>query len=358
VTTQAGPIVVTGAGGFIGGRVVEVLHALQPGRVRALVRRWASAARIGRMPVDIRLCDVTDPTAVRDALRGATAVVHCAVGDRRATVEGTRTVLAAAREEGLARVVHVSTIDVYGHVEGEITEHQPMVRTGAPYGDSKIEAEQACAEYAGLGLPIAILRPTIVYGPFSGSWTIEFAERLLARRWLLPREDCLGLCNLVYVDDLVRAILLSIDSPKAVGDAFNINGPDVPTWWEYFELLAAELGLPPLASPSRKRAVLSGLTMAPVRRTAKFVLRSFPGIVRALHQRSRVAKALMRALESRVRETPTMNEFQLYSRKAHFSAGKAREDLGFRPMVGAKEGVTLSVAWLRHHRYDSPRRAG
>ena len=81
------PILVTGAGGFIGGRVVEVLHGL-PGRsVRASVRRWSSAVRIGRLPVEIVLCDMTDPKQVRTAMEGIGAVVHCAYGDRQATVD-------------------------------------------------------------------------------------------------------------------------------------------------------------------------------------------------------------------------------------------------------------------------------
>src|SRR6266566_699347 len=74
------PILVTGAGGFIGGRVVEVLHGLAGVSVRASVRRWGSAVRIGRLPVDIVLCDITDTAQVRTAMEGIGAVIHCALG--------------------------------------------------------------------------------------------------------------------------------------------------------------------------------------------------------------------------------------------------------------------------------------
>src|SRR4051794_40956687 len=90
-------ILITGAGGFVGGRIVEILHEISPGSVRAGVRRWSSAARIGRLPVEIVACDVRSAESVRAAMTGATAVVHCAHGDESTNVEGTRIVLDEAR---------------------------------------------------------------------------------------------------------------------------------------------------------------------------------------------------------------------------------------------------------------------
>ena len=90
-------ILVTGAGGFIGCRVVEFLHLSGWASPRAGVRRWSSAARLGRLPVDIIQCNVTDPAQVATAVEGVDAIVHCAVGDRSVTVDGTRNLLEAAQ---------------------------------------------------------------------------------------------------------------------------------------------------------------------------------------------------------------------------------------------------------------------
>src|SRR5256885_16351546 len=104
------PILIIGAGGFIGGRVVEMLQGLLGIPVRASVRRWSSAVRIGRLPVEIVLCDMTDADQVRRAMDGVGAVVHCAYGNPAAFVDGTGTVLQSARAAVVDRVVHLSTM--------------------------------------------------------------------------------------------------------------------------------------------------------------------------------------------------------------------------------------------------------
>lgn len=354
---SAAPILVTGAGGFIGGRVVEILHASGAGPVRAAVRRWASAAQIGRLPVDIVQCDVLDPASIAAAAMGVRAIVHCAVGNRAVTVEGTRNVLSAARAAGVERVVHLSTIDVYGKATGVVTESQSLRMTGAAYGDSKIEAESVCREFQAAGLPVTILRPTIVYGPGSGSWTIEFAERLQAGSWMLPETDTSGTCSLVYVDDVVGAVLRALQRAEPISDTFNINGPDSVTWFRYFQALNDAMGLPPLVPASRTRSHLVAAVMSPVRKSAKWALRRFPGLIMGMYQRSALAKRIMKGAEGAIRQSPTAGEFQLYSLVAQYPTEKASRLLGYQPAFGMEEGVALSVEWLAQHGYVR-RRAG
>jgi len=345
-----GKVLVTGGGGFVGGRICEVLHAMGVD-VRAGLRRWGSAARIGRSPVDLALCDVMDPASLDGALEGVSRVVHCAVGDRQVTVEGTRNVLTAAKRARLERVVHISTIDVYGNASGEVAESSPFVVTGKDYGDSKIQAERVCADFIADGLPVAILRPTLIYGPFSESWTIEWASRLQARPWLLSNDDCQGICNLVYVDDVARAVRLALAHEAAVGEAFNVNGPDRPTWQEYFNALAGALNLPPLSPQSKAASHLSAHVMQPVRNLAKFLLAHFEDPIMAVYQRSSLAKKVMLFAENTIKKTPTTGEFDLLTRRASFPTGKAAERLGFEPRIDMATGIGYSVAWLRQHGY-------
>ncbi len=342
-------ILVTGAGGFIGGRVVEALcQHPHLGQVIPSVRRWSTAARLGRYPVNPIRCDLLDPSDVESALEGVDSVIHCAVGGLDATVQGTRNLLEKAVGLGVRRVVHLSTVDVYGRAEGRVAEDHPLELTGREYGDSKIEAEGLCSAFQERGLEVVILRPTIVYGPFSDLWTMEFAERLREGAWLLPRETCQGTCNLVYVDDLVRATLLALDAPGVAGRAYNVNGPDRITWQAYVEALNHGLGYPPLAPPPPASARLRSRVIQPIRALIKGGYLRFEDQVQALYKRSRLARTLIKGVQGGLRRVPSPAEYDLYSREVDFATDRAREELGYTPTVQWKEGVDRSVGWLLH----------
>jgi nucleoside-diphosphate-sugar epimerase len=343
-------ILVTGAGGFIGGRIVEVLHHLSVGPVRAGVRRWSTAARIGRLPIEIVHCDTHSAESVRSAMKDVRAVVHCA-RDSNGKVDGTRIVLEEAQRAGVEQVVHLSSVAVYGHQAGSLSEANAVSPGSDAYGLSKAETEELCEAYGQKGLGITVLRPTIVYGPHSGLWTVEFAQRLLTGEWFLPEKYTQGTCNLVYVDDLVRAVVLSLQTNRAVGQTFIINGAERPTWNQYFHALNDALGLPRLRPASSTRSHLQAALMTPIRKTGKFVLKRFQPVVLRLYQRSSIAKRLMRQAESAIRNAPTAAEFELYSLRVSFEEQKAREVLGYNPAFSMRDGIDLSVAWLRDYRY-------
>jgi len=342
-------VVITGAGGFIGGRMVEAF--LDSGRwtVRAVVRRWSTAARIGRFDVDIGRADVTDAAAMGEILKGASAAVHCARGAPDVNVRGTRALLEAALAAGVKRVVHLSTVAVYGDAEGEITEAHVLEPGASPYGSSKLEAEGVCAEFGERGLEIVILRPTIVYGPFSDLWTIEFAERLRGGPWMLPEEVSSGWCNLVYVDDVVRAAMIALKRAGVAGQAFNINGPERVTWWQYFQALNDAMGLPPLVARPLAASRASALLMQPVRQVAKAALKRFQKPIMALYQRSDAMKRIMKGAESVIRKTPSTGEFKMYSKRVWYDGRRAAEQLGYEAATDMRRGVALSAQWLRHH---------
>ena len=344
-------ILVTGAGGFIGGRVVEVLHRLDAGEVVAGMRRWATGARVGRLPVELVRCDIRDAGQVRDALKGVTHVVHCAVGEHSSTVDGTRTLLAGTKEAGVQRVVHLSTVDVYGAPEGEIDESFPLTSMGKAYGDAKIEAERVCQEAAKDGVPVTILRPTLVHGPFSATWTVAYAQRLQKSPWLVAEADAQGTCNLVYVYDLVGAILAAFDADTEPGAAYNINGPERPTWHEYFTALNAAMGLPPLqvATPTGARA--KAAVVQPFRKTAKVLITHFQPQIMGMAQRSQALRGLMVQAAGPIRTTPAPTEFAVYGRRASYSTEKAEKELGYRPRFPLGEALPLAAAWLKHHGY-------
>jgi nucleoside-diphosphate-sugar epimerase len=342
-----GLVFVTGASGFIGGHVVETLHLTGRRPVRAGFRQWASCARLGRFPLDLQQVDLLDPASIERALAGADAIVHCAQGSRDVIVEGTRNVLDAARRLGIGRVVHLSSCVVYGLAAGDVDESRPLQYTGDPYTDAKIDAEKACQDAVRRGVPVVVLRPPLVYGPWGADWTIKMTRRVIQGMWGPSERHGDGRCNLVYVEDLMRAVLCAMDSDAGVGEAFNVNGPEAITWSDYFRRIRAGLGLPDVRPVPSWRARLKVGVMAPTAAFGSWVRAHHMDTVRAVAARFEPARRAMKLAERLIRGTPSPEEFALFDREVVYRTHKASTVLGWTPRITVDEGLKMTNAWVR-----------
>jgi nucleoside-diphosphate-sugar epimerase len=289
-----------------------------------------------------------DKEQITRAMAGATTVIHCATGLRDVIIQGTHNMLDVGLKLGVRRFVHMSTTEVYGDVSGEIDEKSPFQYTGSEYGDSKIEAEKLCWKFWEDGLPITVIRPSIVYGPFSKDWVIRLASRLQSGNWGIFEGYGEGICNLVYVADIVSGILLAIRNARAVGEAFNLNGPEMITWNQYFQRLNAALGLPELSTINPSGSRLRAAILQPVKSSARFVLNHLESPLKKAYERSRGARAVMQLAEKSIKTTPSFTDLNLYNRNAVYLTSKARDMLGYRPRFDVDAGLQMSVAWLNH----------
>ena len=346
--TSKGKILVTGAGGFIGGRVIEMLHLAGVRSLRAAVRQWASCARIGRFPVEVVKMNLLDDAEMAAAMDGVSEVIHCAKGSREGIVEGTRRLAECAYKSGVSRFIYLSSIAVYGKATGTLEEGMPLAHTGDEYADAKIDAEGICQEFGRKGLPVSILRPTIVYGPHSGLWTEEVIAKLAAGQWGTFGEVGKGKCNLLYVDDLVGAIVACLYDKRAVGQTFNISGPEVVTWNEYFSRIQKDLELPPLREHTKHGSNVRALMMEPVRVVARYVRDHHMGKVKWIAERSRLLKRCIKSAEAGIKGTPSLGEFALWSTDAIYSIERVKATIGFVPRFSIDEGLQLTHQWYRH----------
>ncbi len=228
---------VTGGCGFIGVNLVSRLAGLGA-RVRILdnlsLGKREDVAPLGS---DLRVGDIRDMAALKDACQGMDVVVHLAAHTRvvesishpelnfEINAIGTMNVLRACRDAGVKKVIFAST---GGAILGEQVPpvHEGMVpRPVSPYGASKLVGEAYCSAFCGsFGLNTVALRFSNVYGPFSyhkGSVVAQFFRNLMQEEPLVIYGDGQQTRDFLYVDDLVDAVLLA-DKSETPGEVFQI----------------------------------------------------------------------------------------------------------------------------------------
>lgn len=239
-------ILITGGAGFIGSTLASRL--IDDNRVTVFdsFRRDAlSATGLTDHPnLTVVEGDILDEAALTAAARGHTHVVHCAaiagidtvgahpVTTMRVNTVGSANVLAAAHEAGTAqRVVCFSTSEVFGRRAFRVAEHDDanIGAVGEPrwtYAVSKLAEEHlAIAYFTEHALPVTVVRPFNVYGPGQvGEGAMRmFIERAIENEPIIVHGDGSQIRAWCYVDDMVRAVLLALEHPGAVGESFNIG---------------------------------------------------------------------------------------------------------------------------------------
>jgi dihydroflavonol-4-reductase len=228
---------VTGATGFIGGRLAAKLRE-RGDHVVALVRTPAKAGDLADMGCESVSGDLGDEEAIRSAVDGCDAVFHVAAmyevgvpASARpalwdANVEGTRRVLHAAENAGVARIVYVSTGNVFGNTHGKIVDetYRRDLDEGflSTYDETKFRAHELAQAYIAKGAPIVIAMPGGVYGPGDTSALGKYMDMFLTGKMKLLMFPETGF-NLVHVDDVADGILLVQDKGRT-GESYALGG--------------------------------------------------------------------------------------------------------------------------------------
>jgi nucleoside-diphosphate-sugar epimerase len=321
---------VTGATGFIGARLVRALRR-QGHDVRAMVRDPSRAMALGEQGVELVTGDITDRSALRSATEEVATVFHCAavLGDdpnpdiRRVNVEGTRALLRACEAAGARRFLYLSSLAVLGarHHHGT-DESAPCRRARDAYTNTKIEAERLVRDSGASGrLETVVLRPGFVYGPGDRLFLPRVVDGLVQRQFRYVGDGS-KILNLVYVDDVVQALLLAGDAAGAAGQTYNLTDGTTTSLRDFVTALSELLDIPPPTGH-----------LPPVLAWA---------ICYALELASRVTRS-----ERPPRLNVTRMKFLYFNQ--HYSIEKARRELGYRPGFDYRRGLQLAVPWAAEH---------
>ena len=352
-------IAVIGANGFIGSRLVETLHLGGQHQVVPVVRRASGLALPARFALDWRIGDALSVPSLTTALRGCDAVIHAALGDPRQIEAMPACLGAAAAAAKVPRVIYLSTASVHGQAPAPGTTEDSPLHTGhaMTYNNAKIRAERsffrACTEHQLAGFA---LRPAIVFGPRS-RWIADLAGDLRrGRAWLLGRGD--GICNTVYVDNLVAAVDRCLVAPADTAGAYLVGDAEQITWDGLYRSVAAALGLD-AATIHRSNQVPAFARTGPERishlvasRPVQAFLPLVPGRLKRLVKRITTALpeptpgAAAWSLPAAPRPRITAELALLQQCRWQLPSDRAALLLGYQPVVSFRTGLQRSLAWL------------
>ncbi|MBV9328416.1 MAG: NAD-dependent epimerase/dehydratase family protein [Chloroflexi bacterium] len=320
-------ILITGATGFLGTRLAAAALA-RGDSVRGLVRDLDRAAELRATGVETVQGDMLDAESLQRAVQGVDCIFHTAavIGDwpdrglsRRVNVEGTRTLVSLAIQAQVQRVVHFSSLAVYGNQHHRGTDESAPYRYGDIYTDAKIDSERVVFDLARGGAIEAVsLRPGFIYGPGDRTLLPKLLEALSSRKFMFVGDGSKQM-NCVYVEDVVQAAMLASTVAGASGRAYNVTDGQIPELRDFIAFIAEYCGLP---MPTKH--------VPPILAVAGCYTSEHVGHLLGLEQ------------------APLMNISRLrflYYNQA-YSIQRARQELGYSPQYAIRDGLPPTLDWF------------
>jgi nucleoside-diphosphate-sugar epimerase len=354
-------IALTGASGFLGTRLLEVWGLTQRFDFVPIIRSYGSAAPVGRIGLPFEVADATDHSALTSAFKGCDAIVHAALGDPAQIVAMAEAVCSGAERNGIKRIINLSSAVALGMVppegSGDLTpglSYKPL-----DYCSGKGVAEAIFARHGSRsGCQVIQLRPFTIYGPRS-----RLVGRILdsiagKRAWLL--NGGAGVCNAVYVDNVIHAVECGLLAGREVEGVFHINDSAELSWRDFYSALSAEANFPDAAWPEPWGKPASPQAPKLPDRVKSVTSKELPQkIFKHVPERAkRIVKGMIagwptpiepnpRALPNSLQAPVDPELYDLQSGIWRFDCRRAHERLGYDPPVTFNEGIRRTVAWYR-----------
>jgi farnesol dehydrogenase len=322
-------IFLTGATGFLGGRIAEALRG-EEYAVRALVRPGSDTTRLTELKVELAEGDLLDQACLGDAMAECDGVIHTAAlvtsweADRelfrRVNVEATRNLLALAQRNHVKLMVYTSSFMALGPTNGQVVAEQHTALDRHYHNDyekSKAEALEIAREFQGRGLPLIILLPGMIYGPgklTAGNYVVRMIIDYLHGKVPGLPGGGKSVWSYSYIDDVVAGHLQAVRRGRS-GEEYILGG-DNRSLADLFAVLSDISGRPAL-----KRAIPLGL-------------------LKGYARLQDLAASLLKR-----RPVLTAAEIEIFKHDWAYNSEKAVRRLGYSP-VPLETGLKLTLEWL------------
>lgn len=324
-------ILVTGGTGFLGGALARRLRDMGAD-VTAMGRNVEAGEALEAEGIRFLRANLMNADAMEEACRGQEVIFHCGAlaapwGRQEAfygaNMIGTCNIICGAQKHQVRRLVHVSTPSIYFGYDSRLNvkEDDPLpAKQISHYAHTKLLAEHAIQRAHREGLPVITIRPRAIFGP-GDTTVLPRLIRALETGRLRIIGNGRNVVDMSYIDNVVDALLLCMDSPPAtLGRVYNITNGEPRPLWGIVRFLCDELGI---RFPQKKLPLDMALTLA--------------GGMEKLYKLLRVSgePVLTRLTVSMLANDATLN------------IEAARRELGYVPRVGFDEGMARFVAWWK-----------
>lgn len=319
-------IAITGIGGFIGYRMAQ--RALELGwTVSGMDISEAAAERAREIGASVVVGDINDRFVLEQTFAGADLVFHTAAvvqedGPRelyeRVNNMGTRTVCEVAQAIAVKRLLHLSSVMVYGfNYPPNVAEEGPFADDGNIYNETKLSSERIALSFNGDALAVNVVRPGDVYGAGSVPWVLRPLQMIKSGQMLLPTvKQRHGVINHVHIDNLIDGVLLVLDKGVA-GEVFNITDDQATPTLEFFSHHAQWLD-------KKLPASMPAVVVSPVLKFAEWLL---PKVGVNLPFKA--------------------DGLRFLCRQNKVSCEKAKQQLGYQPVIHLAAGMQQTEQELR-----------
>ena len=238
-------ILITGASGFLGSRLAEVLTKEYGCTVYALIRNFSKAIKMSHLKINFIYGDLIDTTWASQLPPTLDFVFHCAYGNSgsskertKTDVNGTRNLVNVVSNRGIQKIVFTSTISIYKQRASGVINENSTIKPIDQYGKNKYNAEKEfikqCKQY---NLRYTILRPSAIIGAGAPFFVDAILDAIKTTR-VVFLEKGEGLLNWVFLDDVILVMINSLHNRNSDNKRFIVNHPQPLTYWAYYNCLA------------------------------------------------------------------------------------------------------------------------
>lgn len=351
-------VCVVGASGFVGNRAIEILHDAGMA-VRPIVRHPSSLQPFTQMGLDGYVANAFDQEALEQAFSGCDVVIHSVLGSPGLIRGSVAPTYRAAQKVGVHRLIYLSSMIVHTSAPAPgTTESTPAIENqpGFPTHIAKIDAERKLLQMRKKGsVEVVIFRPGIVFGPRS-RWVTALAEQLKQGTAYFI-HDGRGVCNTVYVDNLIHGMGLAMSASGVDGEAFFVGDREQVTWFDFYRPFADALDIdlqqiPQLAPPnfthSRRQEWISSIRESEAVQKGLALLPN--DLKQQLKQMSpkRTHTILENGSPPTTKREPVATEMMSILQQSQYKLPieKAERILGYEPIVSFETGCDRSIEWL------------